>query len=45
MQAALTPRRHSVNICRSLPLGTTWVDRVLLAGTEGRSPAHPLCLC
>lgn len=37
LQAALTPRRHPVNIRLSLPLGITRVYLVLLAGTEGRS--------
>lgn len=36
LQAALTPRHHSVNIRLSLPLGITRVYLVLLAGTEAR---------
>ncbi len=37
LQAALTTRRHPVNIRLSLPLGITRVYLVLLAGTEVRS--------
>lgn len=40
LQAALTPRRHAVNIRLSLPLGLTRVYLVLLAGTEVRSTAR-----
>lgn len=37
LQAALTTRRHPVNIRLSLPLGITRIYLVLLAGTEVRS--------
>ncbi|MBD1914594.1 MULTISPECIES: hypothetical protein [Cyanophyceae] len=40
LQAALTSRRHFVNIRLSLPLGMTRVYLVLLAGTEMRSMAR-----
>lgn len=40
LQAALTPRRHTVNIRLSLPLGLTRIYLVLLAGTEVRSVAR-----
>ncbi|MBD2109288.1 hypothetical protein [Nodosilinea sp. FACHB-13] len=40
LQAALTPRRHAINIRLSVPLGITRVYLVLLAGTEGRSESR-----
>jgi hypothetical protein len=40
LQAALTTRRHPVNIRLSLPLGMTRVYLVLLAGTEVRSASR-----
>ncbi|HSM84117.1 MAG TPA: hypothetical protein VLS96_20670 [Nodosilinea sp.] len=38
LAAALTPRRHPIDVRLSIPLGWSRVYLVLLAGTETRSP-------